>query len=269
MGTLNSSRSRQGLSFGEAVVAIFLILAGVIVTITLFHSGMRYSNSSQRRAMAAVFGRKVMMQVRAWARQPANFDSTWATYSGVDITDPDFPGMTAHVECDRNGRELFDPSSEFESDLGPIANRMQRSMIPVRVSVDWGMTGREVRLVSLVGAPERRVPATLVINRDSGPSDPVPSMGIVGFSAELRDAGGRPIPDITFSWSVLPISGNATLLKGAAPRNGQTMQLQHVYTWNPLMTPPQSGPISGQVEIEVVCRYRGRRYVHAVPVALQ
>jgi hypothetical protein len=262
LGTL-----KRGVSFGEAVVAIFLILSSVIVTVTLFHSGMRYASSSQRRALAAVYGRKVMQQIRGWARVPANFDSDWSTYNNVVLTDPDYPGMEAQVDCVPTGRELLCPASELERDYGPRANSMERSVVPVRVQIDWGISGREVRLVSLVGAPERGLPATLqVINTGGGLVAP---LGIVDFTTQLNDSASQPIPDVTYSWSILPITGNATLLKDIAPRDGSTMQLKHEYEWNPLMTPPQIGPISGQIEVEVVCRYRGTEVSRVVPIQLQ
>lgn len=220
--------------------------------------------------MGAVFGRKVLQQIRVWARDPANYNSTWAPYDGVEFTDPDYPGAVARVECDPNGREILAPSSELEGMYGADAKRLGSSVVPVQVTVDWGMPGRELRMMSYIGEPERVLPANprVTVQRVSGPSDPVPEGGTIGFTAELRDSSGEAIPDVVFEWTLVPISGNATLLHQDAPRTGATMELLHNYVWNPLMSPPAGGPISGEVRVEVLCRYRGREIVNA-PLSVQ
>jgi hypothetical protein len=254
-------------------VAIFLIVSSVMVTTSLFHSGLRYARMSQTRATAAIFGRKVMQQVRSWAREAANYDSDWSAYQGAELTDPDYPGFVARVACQPGGRDLLCPSSELEGMYGSTAYSIPRATVPIRVTVIWGQPEQQLSLVSQIGEPERELPAdpSVLVSRVSGPGDPVPPAAEVGFTAQLRDSAGDPIPGVSFSWSLVPVTGNATLLKGSAPRDGSAMTLKHEYEWNPLMSPPQVGPISGEVRLEAVCRYRGRKIVHAaaVPVILQ
>ena len=269
MGSLKSCAGRRGVSLGEAIVAIFLIVSAVMVTVTLFHSGLRYARMAETRATAGIYGRKVMQQIRSWARNPANYDDpNWAPYNGVELTDPDFPGFLARVDCQPAGRDLLSPSSELETMHGALAHRLDKAVVPVRVTVVWGQPEQRLPLVSLVGEPERELAAgpNVLVQRVSGPPDPVPELGEIGFTAQLLDSGGNPIPNVAFSWSLLPVTGNATLLVNAAPRDGSAMGLKHEYEWNPLMSPPQVGPISGEVRLEAVCRYRGRKIVNAAPV---
>jgi Tfp pilus assembly protein PilV len=260
----------RAVSLAEAIVAIFLIVSAVMVSTSLFHSGLRYTRMTQTRAMAGMYGRKVMQEIRSWARQPANYDSDWSTYQGAELVDPDYPGFVARVACLAAGREALSPSLGLEEMYGARAYRLPRASVPVRVNVAWGQPEQTLTLMSLVGEPERELDEdpTVVIQRVSGPAGPVPPRAEVGFTAQLRDSNGDPIPGIRFSWSLLPVTGNATLLKGSLPRDGSAMTLKHEYEWNPLMSPPQVGPISGEVRLEAVCRYRGRRIVNAAPVVV-
>jgi hypothetical protein len=251
-------------------VAIFLIVSAVMVTVTLFHSGLRYARMSQTRAVAGMYGRKVMQQIRTWAVSPANYDdSDWDEYDDVELSDPDFPGFVARVNCEPAGRQLFSPSSELEGMYLATAHTMDKPVVPVRVTVVWGQPEQQLSLVSVVGAPERELgpSPTVVLQRISGPAGPVPPLAEVRFGAQLLNSDGDAVPNVAFAWTVRSLSGSATLFRDGEPRDGSTIRLKHEFRWAP--TPDGVGPVPGDVEVEAVCRYRGRKFADAVVVVLQ
>lgn len=259
---------RRGVSLGEAIVAIFLIVSAVMVSVALFHNGLRYGRVAQTRVLAGAYARKVMAQARDWASDPAKFSAmSWTPFDGVDLTDPDYPGFVARVTRVDEGRDLLSPSSTLETMFLTQANVMEKSLMPVQVTVSWGEPEQTLSLTSLIGQPEHALPPnpTVTVSR-SGPPDPVPSLSEVVFRAELRDAGGDPIPNVTFSWTLEPVTGNATLLQSQAPHDGSEMKLKHEYQWSPLLSPPQFGQVPGEVRLEVLCRYRGRKITNGTPV---
>ncbi len=46
--------SRRGLTLAEAIVSMFVLLAGVTVMVRLFHTGLRYSTLVDNQSIATV-----------------------------------------------------------------------------------------------------------------------------------------------------------------------------------------------------------------------
>ncbi len=76
---------RKGLGLTEVVISIFLLLAGVIVVVQLFHTALRNRRLVERNA-----------------------------YDGVSLTHPDFPSLTADVRVELD-RALYSSCRELEA----------------------------------------------------------------------------------------------------------------------------------------------------------
>lgn len=258
----------RAVSLGEAIVAIFLILASIMVTITLFHASLRYGQKSESRTLAAIFGRKVIAEIRAWARVPQKYDSDWSELTANVFEDEDFPNFKAQLECDAKNGRLTSPCSEFERlEDGARAYRLERAVVPIKVTVSWG--SESLILVSQVGEPLRELAQNpVVLTRVSGPNPMAPNDKVT-LRAELHDSNNRSIPGIRFFWSSQPGSknGNGTIIYDG-PRAGNEITFQHLFTWNYPAEPPQTTHVPGLVPMGASCRYGGRNYQQDAPLKL-
>ncbi|MEW6282730.1 MAG: hypothetical protein AB1758_29235 [Candidatus Eremiobacterota bacterium] len=256
---------RRALSLTEVVLASFLLLAVLLAVSQLMVSSARASRASEASARATMFAEAVLAEIRRWAETPANFRSNWSPYDGAVLTDPDFPGLQARVAVEEGGRRLYSPCSGLES-LNPADPvTLDRSVVAVRVQVDWDPLNpaHRVRLVTLLDEPDRS-PVSIRVTR-SGPGDPIPQEGEITLTAELIDAAGNPVPDATFDWSVLPVTGNGRFVSSTTPRSGVSGIYKHNYI--PPLGPPRYVP--GSLNLQVRALYRGRPVEQSVPVVLQ
>lgn len=251
------------MSLVEVVVSIFLLLVGILVVVTLFHSALRRQQLTQKKATATLLARSLMAEMRGWARTPSNFDSNWAVYDGQVFVRPEYPGLRATVGVEEVGRTIYTPCSAMETPYLARAARMNRSVIPVAVEVDWGQAGPQnrVRLVSYIGDPPRPLPASPVaVARSGGDPDPIPQNGTVEHTAELRDSSNVVINDISFSWNIEPDipPGAGTLMHDSVERHQQRMNLSHSYVFQPYLAVPETGFVPGRARVRAVARYHGR-----------
>ncbi|MCA9795883.1 MAG: hypothetical protein KC910_28945, partial [Candidatus Eremiobacteraeota bacterium] len=160
---------RRGLSIAETVVAMFILVAAMLVLITLFHSGLRQTTRVKAQAVAANLARNKVEQLRGWANTSSgsgfNFDD-WSPYADVTVSDPDFPEYRLRIRA--MNQRLYSPCSLFESEQSdPVyANDVAEQ---VEVTVSWD--DQDLRLTTLVGSPRRDwgTPALTVTPNSAGP----------------------------------------------------------------------------------------------------
>lgn len=238
---------------------MFLMTAALLMVINLFHSGLRHGAQARMVVEANRLAENTLAEIRAWAREPANFLSGWTPYNGVVLSDPDWPAFRIRVDCEPTGIEVLSPSTALETAYSPDQRRLSSSVVPVEVTVEWGAPGdphRSVTVVTQVGEPLRQLgPNPLQVTRSGGASDPVPQEGLVSFQAQLVDSSGQPIQDISFEWYAVPVTGNATVVP-LGSRNRASSQLQHHYYLNPITSTWSYEP--GQVRARARAIYGGR-----------
>ena len=86
-------RKRRGLSLIETTLAMFLLVAEVLVLMGMFHQGLRNQTRMIMRTRAVSVMERTMSEIRAWAQTPANYSSGWTPYKNVsrrDTQDPEF-----------------------------------------------------------------------------------------------------------------------------------------------------------------------------------
>ncbi len=234
----------KGLSLVETIIAVSLLTAMALITIQLFHSGLRLTARVQAQTVAAKIARDKLEEIRGWAADPANF-ADWSPY--LDTTNPaPESGFTVRVRS--QAEQIYTPCSTFEaSNSQPRLIRDQTRRVEVTVS--W--SGEQVQLTTLVGAPPDQwgSPDLVVSPATPGPLNPGQS---VDLAVQAFDASGQPLDDLFFDWFVQPLTGNGTLVK--TNRDGSSARLTHQVIG--LGGAPTTAPGTCRVHARAV--YRGR-----------
>lgn len=253
-----------GLSLSETILALFLLTATVLLFVSSFHRALAYRKWSQRQMEATLLARSELEQLRLWARDPANFASDWSARTGTR-TRPEHPGFS--IATYRGpARELLSPASSLELGSGD-PRRFPASAYPVAVEVRWSAEGPHdrVRLTTLISEPNRLAPGENLevrISHVSG-SAPLGGQAEADYRATALLPGGAPV-DAMFTWSILPMTGNATVLPPIS-RDGRQVRIK-----NALRVLRTGGwqVWPGQVRLRASTRYFGRLYSSTTVVDL-
>jgi Tfp pilus assembly protein PilV len=242
---------RSGLSLLETVIALFLLVAEVLVLLGAFHQGVRHQARTYMQAQAIGVVQQTFSEIRAWARVPANYDSNWSAYHGVTRQDGAFRVL---IECAPGGQPLASPCNSLELPWSSRAKLLRRSVVPVKVTAVWDPSDARARLsvTSYLGEPPRAPDPVLRITQTGGPTSPVPQNGVMAFQVEARDSAGNPLRDLQYSWYVKPFTGNASVL-GGGPRDGTSAEVKHAYVYNGITL-----HVAGTIQVECRARYHGR-----------
>lgn len=239
----------RAFSLAETIIASFILLGAMVVFFALMHTMLRQGVRAQQRAMAALAAESKLEEIREWALDVGNFQSTWGTYNGQTSTDPAFPGLT--LQTDVEPAVLFSPSTQWESNFAD--QRVIRSSVrKVRVRVRWPQDGGiPVELITLIADPPREPHPTLTVS--GGPGSLSRNRSYV-TSASARDVNGFPIHDLFFSWYTLPGTANPGNGQISSNRSGTSATFLHRYNVG-------AGPavyIDGSCRAGVTAFYRGR-----------
>ena len=243
---------KSGITLIETVIALFLLLAGIMVLFSLLVAGTGNETRAQGVGRATVAAQNAIARVRAWAQTETNFASDWSGITGTS-PDPDQGDLSVNIKATPTGPIFYSPCSLLEaSRIGP--RELKSSLVPVKVSVSWPGATNPVTMQTVVGEPMRPLPATgaIQIVRSGGPGDPVPHDGQIQLQAHLYDATGAEIPDAFFQWEVIPGTGNATFESSLSSRDGRTVIVQHVYVEG-----YTTYYIGGTIRVQAETRYWG------------
>lgn len=265
---MTSGRTTQGLSLAEAIIAIFVLLAGFSIMTRLFHTGIRYQTLVDNQGIAVMLAERQMERVRGWSRQVHQCPgsslafSNWTGYPGeTAFEDPDYPGY--EIQAEANPHTVFSPCSLFET-IQPAGNRrsLDDSVRRVLVSVRWG-TLRHL-LVSLVALPidQSAGLATVSIDVNLSGGTTLGQGERRNLQTTATDSDGRSIPDLFYNYSVRPTlgangGGNGVL---GGPRHGREAVVRNaIYDVTPESSggPLVTGYGAGECRVRAVARYRG------------
>lgn len=254
----------RGLSLAETVLALFLLTAGCLMMVQLFHQASRAERRTRQVESAIALGEKTLARVRGWASVPANFDSNWATWN-TTMTDPEFPGLAVTLTSTAAGRALASPASRLENPYGARARQLPRMVVPVRARVSWGTGVQEnLTLITYCAAPAHPMAANAQVELSNLPASPLSANQVAQVNAQLRDGAGQPLTGVTFNWSLIPVSGNGSLRPDLQDRTGQAMSVQNMC----YLPTGQQAILSGEAAMAVQARYRGRVYSNFLPDTL-
>ncbi len=239
-------------------MALFVLVAALIVMFGLFHTSLSYQRRVERRQLAVLVAQNKMEEIRAWSRREGsgyNFND-WSPYDGSAVSHPHHRGFL--VKVDVEDQVLFSASSEFEASRTD-QKRFLNSAKKVRVRVEFD--GQHIELTSLVADPSRRLSSSPV---RVDPTSPVGASLVPGdeiqYEAELFDVYGDPIPDISYRWYRRSEDFGAV----RHSRMGRTASLRN----NASATPPIL-PAIDTVVVVARARYKGKVYRgDSAPVSL-
>ncbi len=256
-GALNYNRP-LGLSLIETVISTFILLIGGLACLELIATATRHQASSSLEIQAAQLAEQAMGRIRVWAQDPANYRAGWSLYDNDHFGSPAAPGFDIAITSE--SLKVVSFCTELEAKFGTEARTLDQAMRQVRVAVRWN-GNREVVLVSKIGSPLApvRTANPIVIQRLSGPLDPIPVDASVLFACDLYDTDGRAIPGVAFGWNVESISGNGYLEPVRKSAGQQVNLFHHFYATDPeLNLPPHAIP--GQIRLHVESVYGGAVY---------
>lgn len=205
---------KRGLTLAEAVVAIFMLIAGFSIVAQLFHRSMQYSTRVTLRQQAVAIANRRLEDIRVWSRShhlPAGTlpMTNWGPFATSPVLDAydsffeittDFSQPSFYNPCTRF--ELVNPGAPERVDI--TAYRTQ-----VTVTVSWGGSARDsVRLTTYICAPTGKLSwhprrAWLALAAlwslaappspaGTSPLDPVPDAQPATYSLVITPTDGTP-----------------------------------------------------------------------------
>lgn len=187
----------RGVSLAEAIVALFLLTAGVLVAVTAFQRSLVYQRDSTRLRQAAQLAQNYLVQL---ARYRDNFPgSNWPAYCSGYAPDR-FREEPFAVEVRCTVPEVFSPCLSLEQPYGARGRRLPESAVAVAILLDWGGPQRQFHYSSLLAPPTPQLDSVRLTRVGGGGS--LSADGHARFQAEALNPDGYPIPGACFRWSV-------------------------------------------------------------------
>lgn len=244
----------RGNSLLETVMALFLFAGAVLFVASAADYALRAGNRSNREARAVFLAQNRLARLREWSQQGNNF-LNYTSYPGLGTWQADDFGFSTRVELVRQG--TYTPCSASESFLTPADRRsLDGSLLRARVRVSWGPGPFEnYQFVTELGDSRRawRAVNPIVITPVSPPAVPLPQGQTAEFQVEGFDSSGQLIPDLTFSWAVVPGTSNG-LFDFQSQDGRRATFIHHVYK---LPGPGFDFGPTGEIWVQAVARYWG------------
>lgn len=250
--------SKRGASLIEAMMASFLLLTSILMSVYIFDGTLRASAASENRVIAAVVAESALAEIRDHANN--QFTTVQATYDGLSWNLPDHPEFDVTARVDR--AQLAIPCSELESQYpgdaafpDPTGRYMNDSAWQAEVTVSW-RGGHSLRMVERVANlhPSANFRVELLDGGTPPPSSTVISLARNAqrdFSARAF-LGFQPVQDIQFRWYVEPLTGFGSIER--VSRDGEQCRYRNAYRnyRNRLKYAP------GTCRLVVVATYQGQ-----------
>jgi Tfp pilus assembly protein PilV len=252
-GSLIGRLSCRGISLLETVIAIFILLTAFTFVAALYASSLSHLREAESKEEANRLLLNTMDDLRVWARDPANYASAvWAPY--LSVTDSGFPDFEVRVQT--SPVRIAASCDAFEASK-PVSERVTLNDSAKRVTAEVRHKGRVLtQLTTILPEPERtiRVADPIVVQPISGLSIPLAREEEAVFQATLIDSAGDAVNDVSFSWAVVPSTGNASIFEVNPARDQGTLKnTNHYY----------AGPVyytGGKCRVEATATYQGIQY---------
>lgn len=261
------TRSIRGLSLLETTVALYILSGALLVVVALFHSGIKARTETGKRQRASLALRAAHSRILAYSLQDLGnkygYDAirdTWGTTrTETSSLDPEFQ-VTYRI----SEESVLSPCTGFEERF-PEAQRLD---VGRRLAVQIEVTGLEQQVRSLcrIHDPPREVhPDTPIRIETVSNQDPLsryePTISTEEnvYRGRLFDKHDQEILGATFTWGVIPVDGNATVIweQDLSNRAGREARLRNYI----VTTFGDIGYLPGEVELECLSQYRGVEYL--------
>ena len=255
-----SRPKHDGFSLVEAVLAAFMLLGAILISVSVFDRTLQVEAGNEKRIVAALVAESAMAEIRRVAGN--NFSQIKTQYDGKTWSLAEYPNFRIRGTVSR--AILAVPCTELEADYSrtapfpdPVGRYLDRSAWKVQLDISWVDGGSQsVRIVEDVVnfSPANDFSVQVLFN--SNPVDEtvtinVPKGDTRDFSVRAR-SGGQNIEDIQFTWHVRALTGFGSIK--TVSRDGLYCQYENRY--RNFKNEPKYAP--GSCFLVVQATYQGR-----------
>lgn len=130
----------RAFSLLETLIAIFIIVMALLIMTQLMHTALQRGAVVEERLVGALCAQEKLEEIRAWATEPANFHSDWATYDNVVVQHPKYPAIQTRTTLSE--QPISTPTRLLENAYVPAEQRVLRDACKgVTVECWWSVGG--------------------------------------------------------------------------------------------------------------------------------
>jgi hypothetical protein len=230
------ARRPNGFNLVEAILAAFMLLTAVLMSVSVFDSSLQAEASNESRIVAAIVAESAMAEIRQAAN--INLGDVTGNYDGLRWTLPEYP--TFEIVAAVGPAELAVPCTVLETQYNraavfpaPTGRYLGSSCLKVDITVSWS-SGRNQsititeQVASFAAAGDFALDIILPSGGTANSSTvvAVAKDGIEDFDVRAS-SGGQEIHDIQFSWHVQALTGFGSIY--TVSRDGKNCQYQNAY----------------------------------------
>lgn len=192
--------SLRGLSLAEAVVALFLMSAGVMVAAAAFQRCLVYQRHSLRQREAAVLAENLLTRLKVYRDRFGASSQSWPDYWALYANDSFQLENQMQVSLRAQQRAVYSPCLGLETHFLAQARKLSQSAVDVQIQLRWAAgPGGSLQCRTLLAAPAPEVTSLRLQRLDFGT---VARDGFARLEVEALDSSGRPLPDLCFAWRI-------------------------------------------------------------------
>lgn len=198
---------KRGHSLIETVIALFVFAVAILFVAVSADFALSAGRRSTLETRAVLLAQSQLDRARQWCQQtsPSTRFAAFAAYPGLGSWQS---SAGLEYKVDLMAQTTYSPSYTSEIFLTPGQRRcLDASLLRVRVTARWSSSPRDsVSLNSLIGDSRRDWKAAnpIVISPVGAVASPLAQGASQDFTAVGYDDLGQPIPDLEFTWSVIP-----------------------------------------------------------------
>ena len=226
----------MGFTLVEAILASFLLLTAVLMSVSVFDSSLQAEASNEKRIVAALVAETGLAEIRQAGS--SDFHQVESLYDGKTWSVPEYSGFAIRsrispaeiaVPCTVLETQ-YDKDAEFPA---PSGRYLKASTLKADVEVSWeDAGGQSVKITEYIAnfgvtndfSVQILLPGGAVAG--SGTVFVVPRNEVRNFSARAM-SNGQIVQDIQFSWYVQTLTGHGSI--NAVSRDGVECQYINAY----------------------------------------
>ena len=220
----------------EAILASFMLLTAIIMSVSVFDSSLQAEASNERRIVASIVAESALAELRDAVN--TNMLAAKSTYDGRTWTLPDYSGF--QISCRVADAELAVPCTVLETQYDrdavfpqPTGRYLEASALKADITVTWA-EGRNQSITiteyvtSFAAAGDFALQLVLPDGSVATSSTVlnIAKDDVMDFSVKAV-SGGQEVQDIQFSWYVQAITGFGSIY--TVSRDGKLCQYQNAY----------------------------------------
>lgn len=234
----------------------------MLALLALFDSGVRNLQSSAIMARALLLAESNLEKVRVWCQDPNHYHRP-SSYPDHGLFRSQ-AGLESRIDLELSA--LYSPDWGSEMLLDPLQRRhLPEAVLKATSTVRWGSgQERQVRLLGTIAEPNCGWHAQPIRIAMTPNTTSVAQGQTRDFTAVAYDQSNRPMPNVTFAWTVVACTSDGTLQSQS--RDGSRAQFIH-------RLPRPGGGFGfgppGEVWVQATARFWGIEKTEKVVLNLQ